>query len=303
MTKLTDKKIRFICRHSADMSDWTTKQLANHYNVTERRIQQLVREYKENGAFPRLNPSRRPKSPPLTKEEEKIIEAAWKEKRVGARLLYHEIQKRGHRIPHHKINKYLLHRGWSVPNPRKQRKRKRCRYERDHSFSLVHGDWHRTTEDHPHAIVWLDDASRYAIAGAEFTEANMEHSIKTFQHAEKEVQRYNAGIREVNTDRGTEFYSNHPNSLSKFQKYLIHRGINHIPSRKSNPQTNGKLERFWYEYDKHRWRFDDIDQFLEWYNDRLHGALWLEIGETPAEAMFRKLQPESLLGLFMRWSG
>jgi len=25
--------------------------------------------------------------------------------------------------------------------------------------SLLHGDWHRTTENHPYAIVWLDDAS------------------------------------------------------------------------------------------------------------------------------------------------
>ncbi len=34
----------------------------------------------------------------------------------------------------------------------------RCRYEREHSGSLLR-DWHRTTENHPYAIVWLDDAS------------------------------------------------------------------------------------------------------------------------------------------------
>jgi len=33
------------------------------------------------------------------------------------------------------------------------KKRKRCRYEREPTFSLVHGDWHRKTEEHPHAIV------------------------------------------------------------------------------------------------------------------------------------------------------
>jgi hypothetical protein len=36
-----------------------------------------------------------------------------------------------------------------VQNPRKQQKRKRCRYEREHSGSPVHGDWHRTTAKHP----------------------------------------------------------------------------------------------------------------------------------------------------------
>jgi len=31
-----------------------------------------------------------------------------------------------------------------------------------------------------------------------------------------------------------------------------------IPSRRNNPQTNGKLERLWYEYDKHRFSFGSI---------------------------------------------
>ena len=282
------------------MGDWTNHQLAKQYEVTERRIQQLVKEYKETGKYPKLNPSRRPKSPSLTEEEKEIIDTAWDEKRLGARLLFHEIQKRTRKIPHHKINKYLLQKGWTIPNPNKQKKRKRCRYERKHSFSLVHGDWHRTTKNLPHAIVWLDDGSRFAVTGAEFPESSLDHSIETFQQAEKVAWVYSSKIREVNTDRGTEFFSNHPNSISRFQKYLLQKGIEFIPSRRSNPQTNGKLERFWYEYDKHRWRFDSIDSFLNWYNDRIHGALWLKFGETPAEAVIRKLQPESIIGLFGR---
>ena len=61
-------------------------------------------------------------------------------------------------------------------------------------------------------------------------------------------------------------------------------GIRFIPSRKNNPQTNGKVERFWLEYDRHRWRFKDIHEFISWYNNRIHGALWIEIGETPEDA-------------------
>src|SRR3989344_5988712 len=40
-----------------------------------------------------------------------------------------------------------------------------------------------------------------------------------------------------------------------------------------NPQTNGKLERLWHEYDKHRWRFRSLKEWIDWYNDRLHGAV------------------------------
>ena len=301
MTKLTDKKIKFICKHGVDIGDWKNKQLAVQFEVTERRIQQLVKEYKETGKYPKLNHSRRPKGPLLTEEEKQIIETSWKEKRLGARLLFYEIQRRGYKISHQKINKYLLQKGWTIPNPRKQKKRKRCRYERKHSFSLVHGDWHRTSKKHLFAIVWLDDASRFAITGREFTESSLEHSIETFQVAEKEAWIYCSIIREVNTDRGTEFFSNHPNSISKFQVYLLQKRIKFIPSRRSNPQTNGKLERFWYEYDKHRWRFDSIDKFLQWYNDRIHGALWIKLGESPDDAAFRKLQPKSIIGMFGRW--
>jgi len=32
-----------------------------------------------------------------------------------------------------------------------------------------------------------------------------------------------------------------------------------------------------------------MGEFIEWYNHRIHGSLWLKIGETP---------DESLLGLF-----
>jgi transposase InsO family protein len=302
MTKLNDKKIQFLCREIVDKKEWRTGEIAALYGVSKRRVRQLTQKYRETGEIPKLNPNRRPKSPPLTYEEKMIIDEVWSETRFGARLLYNELKKRGYKIPRHKIHRYLVATGRSRPNPRKQRRRKRCRYERGQSFELIHGDSHRTTEDHPYAIIWMDDASRKILAGGEFPELTMDHAIATFKEAERVAMGYNAFIREVNTDRGSEFVSNHPGSISRFQQYLLENGIKHIISRKSNPQTNGKIERFWYEYDRHRWRFNTLEEFIRWYNNRLHGALWLEIGETPDDALIRKLPPESLLGLFMRWS-
>jgi len=31
-------------------------------------------------------------------------------------------------------------------------------------------------------------------------------------------------------------------------------------------------------------RFDSLNEFIDWYNDLIHGALWIEIGETPKKA-------------------
>jgi hypothetical protein len=98
---------------------------------------------------------------------------------------------------------------------------------------LVHGDWYRTSVDHPYVIVWLDDASRYVIVDAMFSEATMEHRIDTF----KMVIRYSGSlhtfVKDANTDRGSQFYSNHPKSISAFQEFLKRNGMRHVPSRRN----------------------------------------------------------------------
>ena len=54
----------------------------------------------------------------------------------------------------------------------------------------------------------FDDASRKILLGGEFDKTTAEHSIETFREAQLEALGYNVEIREVNTDRGTQFYSN-----------------------------------------------------------------------------------------------
>ena len=61
-------------------------------------------------------------------------------------------------------------------------------------------------------------------------------------------------IREVLTDRGTQ--------------------IKHIKARVKHPQTNGKLEKWNDTYELNRFRFDNFDNFVNWYNTvRFHEAL------------------------------
>ncbi len=58
------------------------------------------------------------------------------------------------------------------------------------------------------------------------------------------------------------------------------------------------MERWFQEYIKHRHRFSTAEEFKDWYNDRIHGSLMLEWGETPNEAFIRKMRPEILIGMF-----
>ena len=72
--------------------------------------------------------------------------------------------------------------------------------------------------------------------------------------------------------------------------------------KRNNPQTNGKIERWFQEYRRHRWRFDTAYAFAEWYNNRVPGALDLEYFETQNEAFIRKMRCENTLGMFIEWS-
>ena len=301
MVKLNNKIIKWILKN-VSKSELSTKDAADIYDITQRRVQQLAKKYSETGEVPKLNWNRRPKTD-LTEEQKQTIDTIWEETRLGSKLLYFELKRKGTPVPKNKLIKYLTETGRTIPNPNKQKKRKRCRYERKHTCSLVHGDFHRRTENDPYAIAWLDDASRKIIAGGEFKDATAEHAINTFKEAQKNVVEYNVSIYEVNTDRGTQFYCNKGEGQSEFEEYLDSQSIVFIPSRRNNPQTNGKLERFWYEYDKHRFRFSSFQEFVNWYNNRIHGALWLEYGENPNEAFVRKMPGECILGLFMKMNG
>ena len=127
----------------------------------------------------------------------------------------------------------------------------------------------------------MDDASRKLLSGVESkTPMTNRHSISTMKEAIKASWEYNVIVRQANTDRGSEFYSNkkhmNPGSKSDFERFLLSVGVKHIPSRVGNPQTNGKLERHWREYDRHRWRFKTLKEYMTWYNRRLHGVLiWI----------------------------
>jgi len=301
MAKLNDKKIGYIIRHK-EKGDLTNWQIAVGIKIGERRIQQLYKEYRETGEVPKLSNPGRPKRM-LTNNEMEIIEQAYNETFVGARLLrYHILRHYKINIPHNKIHEYLLAKGYAKENKRKKKKRKRCRYERKHSLSLVHADW--SEHDSMQLIGYEDDASRRILAIGEFANATSSNSIKVLNEAEREAESFNSRILAINTDRGTQFYANKQNKKenaeTEFQKYLRSKGIKHIPSRRNNPQTNGKIERWIQEYKRHRHRFTDAKEFMDWYNNRLHGALDLENAETPNEAFIRKLRQEALLGLFIK---
>jgi transposase InsO family protein len=88
---------------------------------------------------------------------------------------------------------------------------------------------------------------------------------------------------------GHNFIPTRTRELLNVRNISYHSQSGIIPSRRNNPQTNGKLERFWYEYNKHWWRFGSLQEFLKWYNCRIHGSLAYMNGKSPGMAFIRKM--------------
>jgi putative transposase len=137
VVKLNNRKIAWIVKHVSS-GEVSTKDAADIYGITQRGAQQFTKKYLEQRKIPEINPNRRPKTSLTRAGVEGMQSPLWEETRFGSRHLYKELKRRGYKIPKNKLIRYMKETGKSMPSPNKQKKRKRCRYEREHSFSLVH---------------------------------------------------------------------------------------------------------------------------------------------------------------------
>jgi len=303
MRKLNQRKIKWIIKQK-EMGT-TNREISTIQKITPRRIRQLYSQYKLTNQIPKLNKPGKQKRE-LTELEKKLIIDEHKIYKVNA-LALEKIIKRKHNlcISHNKIHMVLTNNELAKRDPKKQKQRKWVRYERKHSLSLIHMDWHYSRGKW--VIACLDDASRLVLACGEFKNSSTKNTIKVLNKAIENYKDY-LPIWSLLSDRGTEFYANKKDKKGrdkhKFKEYLQKLGIKHIVSRVNHPQTNGKLEKWFDTYDKKRYEFKSLNKFLYWYNEmRPHMSLDFEHAETPIEAFKRKLRPEVLLRLASKTFG
>ncbi|MGP8321788.1 MAG: hypothetical protein ACT6FE_05635 [Methanosarcinaceae archaeon] len=114
-------------------------------------------------------------------ESGKLIIKMHEEQKLGARRLEKIIEfKCGKHIPHNRIHDVLLKNGLVKENKNKKKKKRRkawIRYERKHSLTAIHLDWHTSKINRKEVSVALDDSSRYILAWDEFDADTGENSI------------------------------------------------------------------------------------------------------------------------------
>jgi transposase InsO family protein len=201
----------------------------------------------------------------------------------------------------------LLSHGLANVNRNKSKRRKPwIGYERKHSLSMVHLDWHTSIHDGKKVYVCavLDDSSRRILAGGEFNAETTDNALQLLKEA---MDRFGwlTIFGQVLTDRGTQFYANkrdkNGDADSRFEEFLEENKIKHIKARVKHPQTNGKLEKWNNTYELNRFRFENFDKFVNWYNTvRFHESLdtkWYL--QTPDIAFWSRLPEGCKLGMFL----
>lgn len=303
--KLTATKVRYIIRHKkkGESSDTIGKDM----KISTRRVNQVWREYKETGKEPVIGEELgRPKKT-ITPGESEIIKKAFDRFKFGARMLEPVIDGIYNiHIPHNRLHIHMLREGLAVENEKKKKRRKWVRYERQHSMSAGHIDWHEDEKKGIKVCAILDDASRKILAGGEFTTIDTENSMKVIDQM---VENYwiICPLRELIMDHGSEFGAHrrdeNGNWDSEFKKHIVNLGIKPILARVKHPQTNGKIEKWFDTYQRFRKFFSSFDEFVDWYNNRPHGSLNFDELETPEQAFWRKMQPEAIFGIGNRLFG
>ena len=252
--------------------------------ISVRRVYQVKEAFDKTGEIPLIGKNiGRPRK--IFKEWEiLIVKESYERYRVSAdtleRLIDRDYQKH---IGHNRINKILIYLGFAKPKLKKDiRKKKWIRYQRRHSLTAVHIDWHYFKG------IWVfsveDDASRKLLALIEDEKESTDNSIIGMELALKHGQ-----IKQCISDHGSTFTSNFIDADSRFRDYLKENNIKQILCRIKHPQSNGKIERWFECYNRHRKAFKTKEDFIYWYNDvRPHRALNFEELETPSQAFIRK---------------
>jgi len=299
MGKLDDRKIRNII-HNWKHKHWSVTKLSSFYEVSERRIRQIIEGYNKDGFPPSLHRRGR-KRVKISEDEIKTILFYKEFSGLGPVALEKLIElEEGIHIPHNRIYKVLNKYNLSNPNPKKQKQRKYHRYERKHSMSLWHGDYKlfRLNGEEYWLISFIDDSSRLITCYGVFKKATAAHAVEVLKRGFEEY-----GIPDaIVTDNGTQFVpitSNDPMS-HEFSGFLRRNGVVHIRSHPSHPQTNGKVERSFEEVERRIGiQFESIEEYVKWQNEiKPHRGLDYK---RPIEVFFARLVPERIFWTVRRW--
>jgi transposase InsO family protein len=287
--KLTKTKLLETLRAlNEGKSKYQARKIAS---ITKQRVYQVWKIYNETGLIPEIGKKIGRPEKPFMEWEIQVVKEAYEKYKVSADTLERLIRRdKGIHMPHNRIHGILLMLGFAKKKDKTDiRKKDWIRYERRHSLTAVHIDWHFAGLTRLWVFAVIDDASRKILSLLEGENATLENTLAGMQEALTHGK-----ILQCISDHGAQFVTNHIDGESRFTEFLAKQGIQQILCRIKHPQSNGKIEKWFDTYDNHRQAFNTQEEFLEWYNDvRPHRSLNFAELETPQQAFVRKMKAEA----------
>ena len=293
MRKLNKRKVRWIVKE-VGKRELTVHDIARTQGITPRWAREVYNRYKgknlyDPGTITFQKPGRRPR--PITDEEKELVLSTYQEMPMGAVSIEKLLKKtkRDAELSHNRIHQILLELDLSHKEPKKSRRRKWVRYEREHANSLWHTDWFE--HEGENIILFEDDASRFITGFGTFRNATSMNSAKILRTA---VNEWGKPIQLI-SDHGTQFTSIERETCKNprpnvFQRTCSELEIEHIKARVKHPQTNGKVERLISSLKRYYKHFGTWEKTVEFYNfKRPHMSLETEDDiKTPYQAFMEK---------------
>ena len=194
----------------------------------------------------------------------------------GSEKLHFSLKSLGFYVSRRQIQKILDENKLTEPCEKRRGQRKYVRFQWPLSNYMWHTDW--SLYDGKWVLSYIDDRSRKIMASGEFSNANEENTIFLLYHA---ILTNEVCPAIILSDKGTQFYNSTKNKKgeltpSLFEQELTALGIEFWTSRRSHPQTNGKMEKWFDTFKKRKKKHPDetLQEFVKWYNEeRIHHAL------------------------------
>jgi len=226
-----------------------------------------------NGWVGLSDASRRPHTIHRLPEEtvQKVLEVrqreGWCSEAIEAYLKAHGVQ-----VSHGSIHTIIKqnHLPMRTYAPRKQRTY--IRFQRAHPDSLWQTDI--TNYANQYLIAFIDDCSRYVPSASLCLEPTTDNVLETLQEALSNGRT----PHQILSDHGTQYWSNP--GPGRFTSFCETHGIEHIQGSIGKPTTQGKIERFFQTFEQYYPRFNDLDRFRDYYNNKPHRSLKYK---TPAQ--------------------
>ena len=245
------------------------------YDVVIRTLQRWSRRL-ENGNWDLTDNSTRPKiiHARINSELENKILQIRKETGWGQEKIADIVD-----VSHWTVNKILNKHCLCNPNPRRKKRLKYVRWQREHPNSLWQMDVSDQKIKDKYCFAVIDDCSRYCLGL--YALNNISTAIIT--HILDKLILIYGKPREILTDNGSVFglRSKH----SKFDRWCNRVKVKHIRTAIHSPTTTGKIERFFQTLDKEIKFCRNAEHFRMRYNHfRPHTSLAMK---SPSKIYFR----------------